>query len=74
MNDEHGFDPAARARLIAALSELIAALDRRVPQVERLGERRIARDAAVLRQEAAVRLEHLKNPSCQSHLREARRA
>jgi hypothetical protein len=49
-----------RERTVAvALRELIEALDRRVPHVERLGEVRIAREAAVLRKEAAARLEEL---------------
>ena len=49
-----------RERKVAlALGELIEALDRRVPHVERLGEGRIAREAAVLRQQAAARLEEL---------------
>ena len=33
-------------RAVAALRELVEALDRRVPHVERLGEKRIAREAA----------------------------
>lgn len=45
---------------IAALVELIDALDRRVPHVERAGERRIAEDAAGLRSQAVARLEALK--------------
>jgi hypothetical protein len=45
---------------VVALRELIEALDRRVPHVERLGEERIAREAAVLRKEAAARLEELR--------------
>ena len=48
-----------RERAVAALRELIEALDRGVPRVERLGELRIAREAAALRQEAAKRLEEL---------------
>jgi hypothetical protein len=48
-----------RARVVAALRELVEALDRRVPQVERLGEVGIAREAAALRKEAAKRLEEL---------------
>jgi hypothetical protein len=44
---------------VNALRELIEALDRRVPHVERLGEVGIARDAAALRQDAAKRLEEL---------------
>ena len=38
------------------LRELIAALDRRVPRVERAGEPAIARDAAALREKAVNRL------------------
>jgi hypothetical protein len=41
------------------LRELIAALDRRVPQVQRAGEIAIAREAAALRARAAKRLEEL---------------
>jgi hypothetical protein len=46
--------------VVVALRELIEALDRRVPHVERLGEVRIARESAVLRKEAAARIEELK--------------
>jgi hypothetical protein len=42
-----------------ALREIIDALDRRGPQIERAGETRIARDALLLRREAAERLEEL---------------
>ena len=48
-----------RTDLIRELHELIAALDRRVPRVERAGEAAIARDAAVLRAKAMKRLEDL---------------
>ena len=41
------------------LEELIAALDRRVPRVERAGEAAIARDAAALRAKAFERLAEL---------------
>ena len=41
------------------LEELIAALDRRVPCVERAGEEAIARDAAALREKAVKRLAEL---------------
>jgi hypothetical protein len=41
------------------LEELIAALDRRVPRVEHVGEAAIARDAAVLRARAFQRLAEL---------------
>ena len=57
MNDPHR--PSDRERVVKALRELVEALDRRVPHVERLGEVGIARDAAALRQEAAKRLAEL---------------
>jgi len=41
------------------LQELVAALDRRVPQIERSGEAAIARDAAALRRQAMRRLAEL---------------
>lgn len=57
MNDpDHTPD---RERVAAALRQLVEALDRRVPHVERLGEVGIAREAAALRKEAARRLEEL---------------
>ena len=45
--------------LARELEELIAALDRRVPRVERAGEAAIARDAARLRAKAVRRLAEL---------------
>jgi hypothetical protein len=48
-----------RERVVATLRELVQALDRRVPHVERLGEVGIAREAAALRKEAANRLDEL---------------
>jgi hypothetical protein len=45
--------------LMRELEELIAALDRRVPRVERAGEEAIARDAAALRKKALERLAEL---------------
>ena len=45
--------------LARELEELIAALDRRVPRVERAGEAAIARDAAALRAKAFERLAEL---------------
>jgi hypothetical protein len=47
------------AQLTSALLELIAALDRRVPQVARVGEASIARDAEALREKARKRLAEL---------------
>jgi hypothetical protein len=43
------------------LRELIAALDARVPRVERAGEAAIARDAAALRAKAVKRLEEIEH-------------
>ncbi|HUK36939.1 MAG TPA: hypothetical protein VLV86_23655 [Vicinamibacterales bacterium] len=44
---------------VRELLELIAALDRRVPRVERAGEAAIARDAAELRNRAMERIAQL---------------
>jgi hypothetical protein len=41
------------------MRELIAALDRRVPQVQRAGEASIVRDAAALKARALKRIEEL---------------
>lgn len=49
--------------LIADLRELVAALDRRVPRLEREGELAIARDAARLREEALRRIADLESRS-----------
>lgn len=43
-------------QLIAELRELVSALDRRVPRLERTGEIEIARDAAELRARALKRI------------------
>jgi hypothetical protein len=48
-----------REKTIRELRELIVALDRRVPRVERVGEIAIARAAAGLRSEALRRIEEL---------------
>ena len=48
-----------RARAQRHLRELIAALDRRVPHVERLGEVDIARAATALKKKALQRLAKL---------------
>jgi chorismate mutase len=50
---------ANRARALRSLRELVAALDRRVPHVERVGEVKIAREAAALRKEAQRRIADL---------------
>jgi len=47
--------PCPHAReMLADLYQLIEALDRRVPRLERLGEARIAHDAAELRERALM--------------------
>ena len=57
--EDQKMDVVSRDR-IATLTELIDALDRRVPQVERIGEIAIAREAALHRKEALARIEELK--------------
>jgi hypothetical protein len=52
------------------LEELIAALDRRVPRVERAGEAAIARDAAALREKAVERLAELAQQTAEPSGRE----
>lgn len=47
------------ARTVRELYELITALDRRLPHVERVGEVSIARAAAALKIEALKRIEEL---------------
>jgi hypothetical protein len=51
--------PLTTAELQRELRELISALDRRVPHMERAGEAVIARDAALLREQATRRLAEL---------------
>jgi hypothetical protein len=53
----------SRAQTVRELLELIAALDRRVPQVERLGETSIARAASALKLEALNRIQELERES-----------
>ena len=50
---------SAPPQLARELKDLITALDRRVPHVERAGEASIARDAAALRAKAMKRLTEL---------------
>ena len=51
-----------RNLVVPALRELVDALDRRVAQVERLGEPRITREAAALRKQAMKRIQELTAP------------
>jgi hypothetical protein len=48
-----------RTRAVRELLELIAALDRRAPHMERAGEAAIANDAAALKARALKRIEEL---------------
>jgi hypothetical protein len=50
----------SNADVITDLRELIAALDRRVPQLERIGETEIAADAARLKRIAEARIATLR--------------
>jgi hypothetical protein len=50
---------ADRTQALRHLRELIAALDRRVRHIERIGETVIARDAATLRKKALDRIAEL---------------
>jgi len=60
--------------VVDALRELVDALDRRVAHVERLGEARIAREAAGLRKEALHRIQELTAASSVRDAREAERS
>ena len=61
-------------RVVHALRELVDALDRRVAHVERLGETRIAREAAGLRKEALHRIQELTAASSDHDTCEAERS
>ena len=50
---------SSRAQTVRELYELIAALDGRVPHVERVGEISIAQAASALKREALKRIEEL---------------
>jgi hypothetical protein len=60
MNDTAPHDPVfGRTTMIRHLRELIQALDARTPQLERVGEVAIAREAATLKVKALTRLAEL---------------
>ena len=59
--------------VIRELMELIDALDRRVPQIERVGEAAIARDAAALKARALKRIEELNSHMAESSGRDSAR-
>ena len=52
-------DSPPASQVIAALRELIEALDRRIPHADRSGEIQIGKDAAALRSQAVARIEAL---------------
>jgi hypothetical protein len=56
-----------RKELVKELRELIEALDRRVPQIERAGEQEIARDSALLKKKAQDRIGRLENEPAAPH-------
>ena len=60
------------AQTVRELLELIAALDRRVPHVERVGEISIARAASALKLEALKRIEEIERESSPSSSPESR--
>jgi chorismate mutase len=59
MEDSESSD---RERAVRHLRQLIDALNRRVPHIERVGEAKIARDAADLMAKALNRLKELEKP------------
>jgi len=56
---EYTLDTVTRLRIVRQLHELIAALNCRVPQVERVGEIAIAKAASVLRDEVLKRIDEI---------------
>jgi hypothetical protein len=61
MSRHNGIAQSDRTRTLRHLHELIAALDRRVPHVERLGEIAIAREGRALRDKALQRIAELES-------------
>jgi hypothetical protein len=59
MSSDKGIAQSHRTRTLRHLHELIAALDRRVPHVERTGEIEIARQGRALREKALQRIAEL---------------
>jgi hypothetical protein len=59
MSTNNGIAQSDRSRKLRHLHELIAALDRRVPHVERIGEIEIAREGRALRERALQRIAEL---------------
>jgi len=54
----------SHAQLLSELYELIAALDRRVPQLDRSGEGQIAAEAADLRGRAVSLIRRIEGDAC----------
>ena len=65
---------ADRELVVHALRELVEALDRRVAHVERLGETRIAGEAAALRKDAVNRIAELTAAPSDQETREVERS
>jgi hypothetical protein len=65
MSRNKGIAQSDRTRTLRHLHELIAALDRRVPHVERTGEIEIAREGRALRERALRRIAELEAPGDQ---------
>jgi hypothetical protein len=63
-----------RDPIVAALRELVDALDRREVHLERLGEARIAGEAVALRREAMTRIQELSSAPCDRDTRDAERS
>ena len=61
MSRQNGIVQSDRTRTLRHLHELIAALDRRVPHVERIGEIAIARQGRALRDKALQRIAELES-------------
>jgi hypothetical protein len=67
MSSDKGIAQSDRTRKLRHLHELIAALDRRVPHVERIGEIEIAREGRALREKALQRIAELEASLETSH-------
>jgi hypothetical protein len=65
---------ADRELVVHTLRELVEALDRRVAHVERLGETRIASEAAALRKDAVNRIRELTAAPSHHDTRETERS
>jgi hypothetical protein len=59
MNDATATEESLRSQTVRELRELVSALDRRAPQVHRVGEVSIAQAAIALKDAALQRIEEL---------------